>query len=146
MNKVLRTSPPGWFWLVSIFLLAWNGLWAFVYLSSVMASPEQLAGRYDEAEAAVMAATPFWVTGAFAVAAFAGLIGAVGLLAKRGWARGMFIASLVAWLIDHVWMIFISDWLTVAGAQGIIVPLVVDILAIFGIWFAARGIRRGWLR
>lgn len=146
MNKVLRTRPPGWFWLVSLLLLLWNGIGVFAYLSSVMATPEQLANGYSEAELAVMASTPFWATAAFAIAVFAGLTASVGLLAKRAWARGLFIASLVAALIQQIWIVLFSDWLGIAGMQGLVMPLLVDIVAIFAIWFAARGIKRGWLR
>ncbi|MCA1749617.1 MAG: hypothetical protein ABR601_06260 [Parasphingopyxis sp.] len=138
MNKVLRTSPPGWFWLVAIFLLLCNGYGVFAYLASVMTSPA--------AEIAVMSSAPFWATGAFAVAVFAGLAGAIGLLVKRAWARGMFILSLVAALIQQVWILFVSDWLAVSGAQALLLPLLIDLVAIAGIWFAARGIHRGWLR
>lgn len=146
MNKVLRTSPPGWFWLVGLLLLVWNGFGVFAYLSSVMASPADLAQRYDEAELALMASTPFWATSAFAIAVFTGLAGAIGLLMKKTFARGMFIASLIASLIQQVWIFLLSDWLSIAGAQGLILPLAVDIIALFSIWFAAKGIRRGWLR
>lgn len=146
MNKVLRSAPPGWFWLAALLLLAWNGLGVFAYLASVMASDAQLAERYSEAELAVISATPFWVTGAFAVAVFAGLAGAIGLLTKRGWARAMFILSLVAALIQQFWSFVLSDWIAVAGAGQLWLSLLVDLLAIFAIWLSVRGIKRGWLR
>lgn len=146
MNKVLRSRPPGSFWPVAIFLLLWNGYGVFAYLASVMASPADLAERYSEAEMAVMSSAPFWATGAFAVAVFAGLAGAIGLLTKRAWARPMFILSLVAALIQQIWIVFVSGWIGVSGAQALVLPLLVDIVAIFAIWFAARGVKRGWLR
>lgn len=105
-----------------------------------------MAERYSEAELAVAQSTPAWATGAFAIAVFAGLIGALALLARKGWSRLMFIVSLVAVVIQHVWTFFLSGYLDIMPATAAIGPIVVIVVGIFEVWYSGNGIRRGWLR
>ena len=65
---------------------------------------------------------------------------------KRVWARPLFGLSLVAALIQQVWIVLLSGWIGAAGSSALILPLLVDLFAIYGIWISTRGGARGWLR
>lgn len=146
MNKVLNARPPGWFWLVSTLLLVWNAFGVFMYVAPRLASVDQLRQSYSEAQLQMMAATPAWVTAAFAIAVFSGLLGAIGLLMRKSWARTMFMVSLIAVIVQNVWTFFLSGYLASEGAAAAILPVVIIIVCIGSVWLAGRSIARGWLR
>ncbi|MEO1168277.1 MAG: hypothetical protein AAFW97_06170 [Pseudomonadota bacterium] len=146
MNKVLARKPPGSFWAISILLLIWNVMGVFAYLSQVNTSDEQLAQTYPAAEIAILSSAPGWVTGAFALAVFAGLSGVIALLARKSWSRWLFVISLIAVLVQHFWTFFLSGLLDIVGLERVIMPFVVVILCIFQVWYAGYGTGRGWLR
>jgi hypothetical protein len=146
VNSVLSAKPPAWFWIVSVILLIWNGFGVFQYLLFSFASPEQIAQNFTEEEFAIVATMPAWVTGAFAIAVFAGLVACLGLLTKKMWARSLFVLSLIAVLVEHFWTFFLSGYLDIMPATAVIGPLAVVIVGIFEIWLANKGIKRGWLR
>jgi hypothetical protein len=100
----------------------------------------------DEAIYNFIATVPSWVTGAFAVAVFAGLVGSTALVARKMWARSMLILSLLAVLVQHFWTFVLSDYLALAGPMAAISPIAVITVAAFEIWMAHKGIKRGWLR
>lgn len=146
VNKVLSRKPPGSFWAISIVILVWNAIGVFQYVMLTTASAEQLATSLSAAELAIFQSTPGWVTGAFAIAVFGGLGGAIGLLARKSWARTLFIVSLIAVLAQHFWTFFLSGYLDIMPISAAIFPIIVVIVGMFQIWYARNGIRRGWLR
>ena len=146
MNKVLRRNPPGSFWVISVLLLVWNGMGVAAYLAQAFADPETLAASYPPAEVAIMQSTPAWATAAFAVAVFAGLLGVIALLARKGIARWLFILSLIGVIVQHSWTFGMSGLLDIVGAERMIMPLIVVVICVFQIWYAGIGIKRGWIR
>ncbi|MGJ8536124.1 MAG: hypothetical protein ACSHW2_03145 [Parasphingopyxis sp.] len=146
MNNVLSRKPPGSFWAISILALLWNGIGCFQYFALTTATDEQLATMFSAAERTIFQSTPAWVTGAFAIAVFGGLIGALALLARKGWARILFILSLIAVIVQHSWTFVFSGYLDIMPATAAIGPVLVVIVGIFEIWYAGNASRRGWLR
>lgn len=146
MNEAIGTKPPIWFWIVAAVLLIWNILGVMAYFGQVMATPETLAQTYSAEELEIIARTPSWATSAFAIAVFAGLVGVIFLLLRRAFARSLFILSLIAVLVQHVWTFFLSGFLDIMAANAAFFPIIVVIICLFQIWFAHLGIKRGWLR
>ena len=146
MNTVLRRDPPGSFWVISVLLLIWNGMGAAAYVTLAYSTDESLAASYPPAELAIMQSTPAWVTAAFAVAVFAGLLGAIALLARKSIARWLFILSLVGVIAQHSWTFGMSGLLDIVGVERMIMPLIVVVICVFQIWYAGTGIKRGWVR
>lgn len=144
MNKVLNARPPSWFWLVAVLLLAWNAMGVFMYISSVTITADQLASLPPERQQ-LLAAMPSWAVGAFAIAVFAGLLGAIALVMRRGWARLMFIVSLLAVIVNDIWAISAGALPQMTVAE-LAIDTVVIVIAAFSIWFTGQGIARGWLR
>ena len=112
-----------------------------MYLSSVGVFGDPMAGL-SESERAAASSIPGWITGAFAVGTFAGLIGSLGLLLRKAWAQPVLIVSLVALLVLEGWIVFFSGALE---AFGLAVPVMVSAGAILLAWLATHARRRGWL-
>lgn len=145
MNRVLRERPPGWFWLISAGALLWSFIGVWMYLAQVSMTPDDLA-QMDAGMRTLYETAPAWQTGAFAIAVFAGLLGSIGLLMRKTWARILLIISLVAVLVQMFWPFFMADALNLIGPSGAVMPLAIIVVAALLVWFASIGTKRGWLR
>jgi len=141
MATALSASPPGWFRLVALLAILWNAFGVAMYLSSVGLFGDPMAGL-SETERAAAASIPGWITGAFAIGTFAGLIGSVGLMLCKAWAKPALILSLIALLLLEGWVVFFSGALE---SMGLAVPVMVSVGAILLAWLAMWAARRGWL-
>jgi len=141
MATASPAPPPGWFRPAALLALLWNLFGVVMYLSSVGLFGDPTAGL-NEAERAAASSIPAWITGAFAIGTFAGLIGSLGLLLRKAWAHPVLLVSMVALLVLEGWILFFSG---AAEAFGLAVPILVSIGAILLAWLAAHARRRGWL-
>jgi hypothetical protein len=112
-----------------------------MYLSSVGVFGDPTAGL-SGTERAAASSIPGWVTGAFAIGTFAGLIGSVGLLLRKGWAQPVLIGSLITLLVLEGWIVFFSG---VLEQFGLPVPILVSFGAIVLAWLATHARNKGWL-
>src|SRR5690349_6383826 len=91
-----RVRPvAGWFIIAAVASLLFMGLGCISYLMHVFANPATMPldqGAAHEAE-------PAWVTGAYAVAVWIGLIGALQLVLRRKIAEWLLLLSLIAVLV-----------------------------------------------
>jgi hypothetical protein len=126
---------------VAALALLWNAFGVAMYLSSVGVFGDPTAGLNDH-ERAVAASIPAWVTGAFAIGTFAGLIGSLGLLLRKAWALPVLIVSLVGLLALEGWIVLLSGAVDVFGLA---VPVMVSCGAILLAWLAFHARGRGWL-
>ena len=82
-ESTLETNTiPSWFKAVAITALIWNLLGVVAFVLQMMITPEILA-ELPAAEQALYANIPSWVTAAFAVAVFSGVLGSLFLLMKK---------------------------------------------------------------
>jgi len=137
--------PKRAFWIISIVALLWNLMGVASYIMMTQLTPEKAAEDYGQAFADIFAAKPAWATGAFAIAVFAGLIGCVGLLLRKKWARPLFIISLLGVIIHNIWGVM-AGTLSVIGTFDKVMTIVVMAVAIFLIWFSRKKITQGVLR
>ncbi len=112
-----------------------------MYLSSVGVFGDPMAGLSD-AERAAASSIPPWITAAFAIGTFAGLLGSLGLVLRKAWAQPVLIVSLIALLVLEIWILFFSGAVEVFGVA---VPIMVSAGAILLAWLAAHARTRGWL-
>ena len=142
MNDAIAGRPPAWFRILSVLALLWTFFGIAVYLAHVgIVEVER-----SEAQRALEATVPAWVTAAFAVAVFVGSMGALGLVLLKRWAKPLLVLSLVAVLLQEGWTIFVSGARAIGGLGALAMPLLVVLVAILLVWLANAGIRRGWLR
>ena len=143
MNAPPAEPRPTWFRIVTVLALLWNlfGMWQ--YLSYVRVVP--MLGEMNAAEAALLARAPAWYTAAFAIAVFAGVLGALGLILGRAWSRSLLVLSLVAAIVQFTWWCFISGGAETIGPSFYVAPAVVILVALLLVWLARTGVNRRWL-
>jgi hypothetical protein len=137
MGKVVGAKVPVWFRLVAVLGLLWNGYGVYMYLLSV--------GMIKTGQAAPAQAVPAWVTGTFAVAVFAGVLGSLLMVAGKRLACPLLVLSLVAVIVQTVWVAFISNARAVEGMKALIMPGAITLVALLLVLVAARGAEKGWL-
>lgn len=129
---------PSWFWIAAILGLAWNVFGAYQYLMSVQATQESLVASGLTAEqAAVMLGYPAWMTGAFAIAVFGGIIGCVLLLLRKRLAVPVLGVSLAASVSLYIGDL-INGVFAAMGAPQVIVLTIVVLIAAIMLWMARR--------
>ena len=139
-----KTSPPKWFWIVSVVALIWNAIGVNEYLALVYMTPETLASLPKE-EQALCQNIPAWAIGAFAIAVFAGTIGSLLLLLRKRLSKIVLILSLAAIVVQMVYNLFISKSIEVYGPGRAIMPVMVLLVGIGLVWLAKAGEEKGWL-
>jgi hypothetical protein len=136
---------PSWFWVAAILGLAWNVFGAYQYLISVQATQESLiASGLTAEQAAVMLGYPAWMTGAFAIAVFGGIIGCILLLLRRRLAVPVLGVSLAASVLLYIGDLINGIFAAMGAPQVIVLTIVVSIAAIM-LWIARRFAQNGAL-
>ncbi|MBO6532480.1 MAG: hypothetical protein JJ885_12520 [Muricauda sp.] len=143
MNTSVK--PPVWFWVVSVIALLWNLLGVMNYLNQAF-NQVALMEAMNQAQREVFEGIPAWATAAFAIAVFSGTLASIGLLVRKKWARPLFIVSLVAVIIQFAHWLFISNAVEAFGPSTYGMPIVVVLIGIYLIFFAKKGIEKGWLK
>ena len=138
-------KPTALFWVIAIVALVWNIFGVLAYLGQAFMTEETLK-MLPTAEQELYAATPSWVTAAFAIAVWFGLLGAIALLIKKRFAYPLFLLSLLGVIGQQVYSYFLSDTLEVYGNQAIIMPVIVLILSIVFVWYSKMSIQEGILK
>ena len=144
-SMLFNKTPPKWFTPVALLALAWNGLGMAVYLSQVTMTSEAFS-QLPQLEQRLMEATPNWVTGIFAAAVTLGVLGALGLVIKKGWAVPLLTLSFIAVLIQMGHWLFIAGALASLGPQSVAMPAVVTAVALFILLLSRKAIASGWIR
>lgn len=143
MVEETSKKVPMWFTVVPAVLLVWNLVGVVVYISQVMMTPEALAALTDERRQ-LIENTPAWATAAFAVAVNFGALGCVLLLLRRSLA-GLFLQlSLAGVLVQMFHSFFMSNSFEVLGPDGLVMPVMVIIVAIYLVVLAARAKAHRW--
>ncbi len=97
------TPTPKWYMPVAVLALLWNLMGCYFYLSMVTMSPEAIA-QLPEAQQAMFNGFPIWGVMGMAVAVWAGALGSLALVIRKGWAVPFFVASLVGLVVEDVAM------------------------------------------
>ena len=132
----------GWFMPAAIASLLFMGLGCLMYLTHVLADPDNLT--LDQRSAYL--AEPLWVTAAYAAAVWIGLAGTVLLAMKRKLAEWLLLISLVAVLVWLAGLIVVAPLRENMSANDLLVAIVVTALTWTIYWFARHSGQRGWLR
>ncbi len=143
MNDYSINEPPVMFRVVAVAAVIWNVLGVLAFVMNVAISAEAMAAM-PEAQQAHYAAQPAWVTGAFAIAVFAGLGGSIALALRKGIATAIFIVSLVAVIAQMFYAFAMSNMLSVMGGSSAVMPSLIIIIAAALVWFSTRSKAKGW--
>lgn len=136
-------KPTTFFWVIGIIALLWNISGVGAYLAQAFMNDEAKS-LLTEAEQAYYNGIPAWVTAAFAIAVFSGLIGCIALLMKKKIASLLFLISFVAVIIQFVYNFYIQEFMEISGTS-IIMPIVVIAISLFLIWYSKDSEKKGIL-
>ena len=114
----------------------WNALGVGAYLTEVKMSHAERLEAYGQVLADAAAAQPSFITGAYAIAVFAGVLGALALLMRSRYAIILFGVSLLAVLIQQAYMWFGTDIMGMLPTADKAMYISIPIIAIFLFWFA----------
>lgn len=137
-------KPTTLFWIIGVAALVWNGLGVMQYLGMAYMTDEVKAAL-PEAERTLYDNIPSWVTAAFAIAVFGGLIGSAFLLMRKKLARPMFLISLIAIIVQMSYNLFMSRAAEVYGPGSVIMPIMVIVIGVFLLMYSKKTIAKGWL-
>ncbi len=145
MSETATKPIPTWFWFAAGGALIWNLIGALSYIASVTMSVETVA-QLTEAERQLRDATPAFVTGAYAVAVFAGTFGAAFLLLRKSWAVHAFSISLIALLVQFGYLFLAMNIIATAGGATTIFPAFIILIGLLLLRFSLSAQRNGWLK
>ena len=131
-------KPPIWFWIVSIIALVWNGMGVNAYLQQAY-NTESYQEMYSPEQLEIAANMPAFITGAFAIAVFAGALAAIGLLLRKSWSVKLWYLSLIA-VIVQMGYILINGY-----ASSMVMTIMIVAFAFLFVWFARKSEANGWL-
>ncbi len=140
-----KTSPPVWFWVISVVALLWylmdtSAFFMRLFMTddAIMAMPENQQHLFQN--------IPLWVNIVFACEVFGGTLGCIALLLRKNWALLLFVISIIGVLAQtsNIW--FLTDAISAMGAPAIVMPLVAIIIGAAMIVLAKSAIPKGWLR
>ncbi|MEP3480999.1 MAG: hypothetical protein ABJZ55_17255 [Fuerstiella sp.] len=144
MTKEETVRIPHWFRIVSIFAVLWNLLGVMSFAAQLAMDDATIADLPDR-QREVLQALPTWAVVAFGVAVICGAAGSM-LLALRNRASVVVLwLSLIGVLVQNTHNFFLSDALEVYGAQAVVLPVVVIVIAIGLAILSLRAKRDGWL-
>lgn len=144
MEKLHAHSRPvrGWFWIGAVAVLLFMLVGVAGYLFTVYTPLDQMSAE-QQAKLAVM---PAWQTGIYAVAVWAGLMGAVFLLLRWRWSVPVLLISLVG-AIGTFLPFAVVPAVRALGTRGdAIAAAIVISLCAASYWFARGAQQKGWLR
>lgn len=124
--------------------LFWNIVGVVMFIMQTSITPEQVAAMPADRRM-VYEAMPGWLTIAYAVAVFAGVAGAFGLLLRRAWAVPAFALSLLAVVLQMGGVYAFTPAWQVSGAAGLPMAVLLVGIATALVWYARRAQRRGWI-
>jgi hypothetical protein len=81
---------------------------------------------------------PGWAWAAYALAVWAGTLGALALLMRRRWAVTLFALSLAGVVVQFGWTFLGTDIVARKGAVTAAFPMVIALIGTFQLWWAKR--------
>ena len=106
-------KPSTRYWLVVILSFLWYAVGVFNYLAQAYMTDETLVSFPDEVQL-YYTNLPAWVTAAFALAVFGGLLGSVGLFLRKKWASFLFLGSFFAIVAQQFHSFFVQDFIEIS--------------------------------
>ena len=140
----LQINVPGWFMVIAVLALLWNGIGVMAYLDEVSRTPEALTAM-TEAQRNLFATRPAWATAGFAFAVFGGLLGCILLLLRRQLATVFFAISLLGLIVQNYHSFFVARVHQFLPASAIILDGAIFLIAILLLWLSRSSTDNGWL-
>ena len=132
---------PRWYWLVAAACLLFELAGCYAYVGQVTIDPATLP--LDQRR--LVQAMPVWAVAAYAMAVWVGLIGAVGLMLRKRFARGALLVSLAFVVVQFGGMMLLPGVRGLMSSDQLLGPIVIFVLA-YGFWqFSKIADRKDWI-
>ncbi len=133
------------YWVVSVIALLWNAMGVFNYLGQAY-QWDSFTNGMNQKKLDLMGTIPAWVTAAFAVAVFSGIIGSILLLLKKKSAIVLFVISLTAVIVQMSFVLFSQKAKSMYNSGDIYMTVAVVSFALFLTWFSRYANNKKWLQ
>jgi len=140
-----KTSPPVWFWVISIIALLWYLMDMSAFFMRVLMTDDFIKAM-PENQQHLYRNMPLWVNIVFAGEVFGGALGCVGLLLRKKWALPLFVVSIFGVLSQTFHVYFLSDAISTMGTPAVVMPLLAILIGTGMIVLTKSAISKGWLR
>lgn len=140
----MKTNVPRSYWFISTLALLWNALGCLAYLSMQL-MPQGALEAMPEAERALFESTPEWVTSAFAISVWFGLLGCIFLLLRKSLAHPILIVSFIGIVTQQIWNFFIGKTYEVFPPEQALMPILVVLIGIYLIYYSKRAKTNNWI-
>jgi len=145
MESSSKTSPPVWFWVISVIALLWYLMDVSAFFMRVLMT-DNFIKTLPENQQHLYQNIPLWVNIVFAGEVFGGVLGGAGLLFRKKWSLPLFIISILGVFGQTFHVYFLSDALSTMGAPAVVMPLLAILIGTGMILLAKSAITRSWLR
>ena len=142
--SVTKITWPLWFKIAVGAAVLWSLAGVGAYIGDVTMSEETLAAM-PEAQRALYETRPGWVVGAYAIAVFSALAGAILLVLKKKTATPLLGLSLVAVIVQMGFVLFGMGVIATLGVSAAIFPAIIITLGAAMLWLSMTGQKHGWL-
>ncbi len=140
-----KTSPPVWFWVISIIAMLWYLIDISAFFMRVLMTDDVIKAM-PENQQHLYRKMPLWVNIVFAGEVFGGALGGVGLLLRKKWALPLFVVSILGVLSQTFHVYFLSDAISTMGTPAVVMPLLAILIGMVMIVLAKSAISKHWLR
>jgi len=140
-----KTSPPVWFWVISVIALLWYLMDMSAFFMRALMTDDAIKAMPDNQQH-LYRNIPLWVNIVFAGEVFGGALGCVGLLLRKKWALPLFVVSILGMLSQTFYVYFLSDAISTMGTPAVVMPLLAILIGIGMIVLAKSAISKRWLR
>lgn len=135
-------SAPAWFTVAAVGAVLFEAVQTLVYVGHVTTDP---ATQPTDARSLSLI-MPDWMTMAFAVSAWVGLLGAFLLLFRRRLAEPLLLVSLLAGIVQWSALLIDPRLRNMVASDALLMPFII-IVVCYGVWQLARVAKKsGWLR
>lgn len=144
MSGSTKLQTPTWFRILAVLALIWNLIGCFMWCMEMFVQ-EAMIESMTEAQKEWVRSIPHWLYAVYFAAVGFGVLGSIGLLARKSWAVPIFAVSLVLVLIQMLYPTLIAGGLQAMGPESLIMPAIVITLATFLLWLAVLAKRNSWI-
>ncbi|XQW86107.1 hypothetical protein ACOYR1_05050 [Thalassotalea piscium] len=134
---------PKWFKSIAIIAVLWNVMGVLAFITHITMTTEAIAALPVEQQA-LYVDIPLWVTLAFGIAVFTGLLGSIGLLLKKPISLPILQLSLITIIAHDIYSFFFTKIIEILGIEATIMPSIVIIIAILLILLANKANKNQW--
>lgn len=151
MQQAVSTRTPAHLWIVGIISLLWNGFGAFDYFMTRTKGAEWISQMMHTDEAAAIMAYinsfPVWVSIAWALGVWGGLLGSILLLMRHRYAVASFAASAVGAIVGLGYQLVNPSGIAeMSEAINAAMPYIIILIAVALFLYARAQAAKGVLR